>query len=62
MLPQSTRFGQSHCTFKINKLKYKTIKTIALHLGRLEDEPAGAEEVGALLRAAVPVPEGGVVP
>ena len=31
---------------------------IALHLGRLEDEPAGAEEVGSLLRAAVPVPAG----
>ena len=31
---------------------------ITLHLGRLEDEPAGAEEVGSLLRAAVPVPAG----
>ena len=32
------------------------VRPIALHLARLEDQPAAAEEVGSLLRAAVPVP------
>ena len=32
------------------------VRPITLHLARLKDKPAAAEEVGSLLRAAVPVP------